>query len=280
MTQAWLLALQPGSDPTALRALLDPRPEAEAALDQLVLAGQGDARAWLFEAGLPLSLPALGLDAPGLQALASAALAVASGHQDLVLAVACAGHRAPSVPWGPGRSWRSSAVSEEEAEALARTRGAVDPEALVAWERAQPAAAAPRSPGVLALLASDRFVRARGLHPQARISALAATAGDPAWRLLAPGRALAELLQRAGLQARALDRLLLIDVVAETALRTIAQLGLPPERVTADGAGALVDLLATLQDQGERLCACATGDRDGQGLALLIDRSPDAPPGE
>lgn len=135
------------------------------------------------------------------------------------------------------------------------------------------------------LLASERYVRERGLKPRARIRAMATVGSEPVLMLTAPAPASQKALRLAGMTARDIDLWEINEAFAGVVLQTIRALGIDPERVNVNGGSIALGhplgatgamLLGTALDELERtgkqtalITLCVSG---GQGIATIIER--------
>ncbi len=137
----------------------------------------------------------------------------------------------------------------------------------------------------LVALASERWVKAQGVKPRARIRALATIGNEPLIMLTAPAPASEKALRMAGMKARDIDLWEINEAFAAVVLQTIRALDIDPERVNINGgaialghplgaSGAI--LLGTALDELERsgqatalITMCVGG---GQGIATILER--------
>ena len=135
------------------------------------------------------------------------------------------------------------------------------------------------------VLASEDYVKERGLRPRARIRAMATIGSEPVIMLTAPAPATRKALAAAKMTAKDVDLWEINEAFAAVVLQTTRALGVDPDRVNvAGGAIALGHplggtggiLLATALDELERLdrttavaTMCIGG---GQGIATVIER--------
>ncbi len=135
------------------------------------------------------------------------------------------------------------------------------------------------------LVASEAFVKSRGLKPRARIRALATIGSEPVLMLTAPAPASEKALKLAGMKASDIDLWEINEAFAAVVLQTVRKLGIDPDRVNVNGGaialghplgatGAL--LIGTALDELERIgkstalvTLCIGG---GQGIATIIER--------
>jgi len=136
-----------------------------------------------------------------------------------------------------------------------------------------------------ALVASDRWVRANGVTPRARIRATAAIGSEPVIMLTAPGPAAERCLAKAGLRVADVDLWEINEAFAAVPLKAIRDLGLDPDRVNVNGGAIALGhpigatgamLIGTVLDELERrdltigLVTMCTGG--GMGTATIIER--------
>jgi acetyl-CoA C-acetyltransferase len=137
-----------------------------------------------------------------------------------------------------------------------------------------------------AVVASDDWVRAHGVAPQARIRATAAVGSEPVIMLTAPGPAAERCLARAGMTAADVDLWEVNEAFAAVPLKTTRDLGLDPERVNVNGGAIALGhpigatgamLVGTILDELERrdlgvgLVTMCTGG--GMGTATILERA-------
>jgi acetyl-CoA C-acetyltransferase len=135
------------------------------------------------------------------------------------------------------------------------------------------------------LIASDRYVKSRGLRPRARIL-MTATAGDePVIMLTAPTAVSQRCLKKAGMSAADLDLVEINEAFAVVPMKTMRDLELDPEVVNVNGGAIALGhplgatgsmLIGTLLDELERqdkttglVTMCIGG---GMGTATIIER--------
>ncbi|MET9298939.1 acetyl-CoA C-acetyltransferase [Micromonospora aurantiaca] len=137
----------------------------------------------------------------------------------------------------------------------------------------------------LVAIGSEAAGAAAGLTPRARVVATALSGADPTIMLTGPAPAARKALARAGLGVDDLDLVEINEAFAAVVLRFVADLGLNPDIVNANGGaiamghplgatGAMI--LGTLVDELERrggryglATLCAGG---GMGIATVIER--------
>lgn len=136
-----------------------------------------------------------------------------------------------------------------------------------------------------AVVASDRWVRANGVTPRARIRATAAVGSEPVIMLTAPGPASERCLAKAGMAVGDIDLWEVNEAFAAVPLKTIRDLGLDPQRVNVNGGAIALGhpigatgamLIGTILDELERrdlnvgLVTMCTGG--GMGTATILER--------
>ena len=137
----------------------------------------------------------------------------------------------------------------------------------------------------LVLLASEEYVRARGLKPRARVRAVATAGAEPVIMLTAPAPASRKALQMAGMTVKDIDLWEINEAFAVVPLETMRRLEIDPERVNVNGGAIALGhplgatgamLLGTALDELERsgqgtalVTLCIGG---GQGIATVIER--------
>ncbi len=135
------------------------------------------------------------------------------------------------------------------------------------------------------VVASERFVKAHGLRPRAKVRAMATAGAEPILMLTAPTPASQKALQMAGMEVGDIDLWEINEAFAVVPLQTMRNLGIDPERVNvAGGAIALghplgatgAMLLHTALDELERrdlqtalITLCIGG---GMGIATIVER--------
>jgi acetyl-CoA C-acetyltransferase len=135
------------------------------------------------------------------------------------------------------------------------------------------------------VVASERYVRERGLRPRARIRATATIGSDPVLMLTAPAPASEKALRAAGMLARDVDLWEINEAFAAVVVQTTRALGIDPDRVNVNGGAIALGhplgatgamLLGTALDELERtnkqtalVTMCIGG---GQGIATIIER--------
>ncbi|ATB43837.1 3-ketoacyl-CoA thiolase [Cystobacter fuscus] len=135
------------------------------------------------------------------------------------------------------------------------------------------------------VLASERYVREKGIRPRARIRAMATVGTEPVLMLTGPAPASEKALRQAGMHARDIDLWEINEAFAGVVLQTIRALGIDPERVNVNGGSIALGhplgatgamLLGTALDELERsgkqtalITMCVGG---GQGIATIIER--------
>jgi acetyl-CoA C-acetyltransferase len=136
-----------------------------------------------------------------------------------------------------------------------------------------------------ALVASDRWVRAHGVTPRARVRSTAAVGSEPVIMLTAPGPAARRCLDRAGMQIADIDLWEINEAFAAVPLKTTRDLDLDPDTVNVNGGAIALGhpigatgamLIATVLDELERrhlqtgLVTMCTGG--GMGTATIVER--------
>src|SRR4029453_4134792 len=85
------------------------------------------------------------------------------------------------------------------------------------------------------LLASERYVKAHGLKPRAKIVATATAGVEPVIMLTAPGPAAERVLAKAGMQPGDIDLWEINEAFAVVPLKTMRDLKIPRDRVNVNG---------------------------------------------
>ena len=135
------------------------------------------------------------------------------------------------------------------------------------------------------LLASERYVKANGLKPRARIVATATAGVEPVIMLTAPGPAAERVLKKAGLTPSDIDLWEINEAFAVVPLKTMRDLKIPRDKVNVNGGAIALGhplgatggmLIGTLLDELERqdkrrglVTMCIGG---GMGIATIIER--------
>ncbi len=135
------------------------------------------------------------------------------------------------------------------------------------------------------VLASERYVRAHGVKPRARIRAMATIGSEPVIMLTAPAPASLKALRLAGMEPRDIDLWEINEAFAAVVLQTVRTLGIDEGRVNVNGGAIALGhplgatgsmMLGTALDELERsgkatalLTMCVGG---GQGIATIIER--------
>jgi acetyl-CoA C-acetyltransferase len=135
------------------------------------------------------------------------------------------------------------------------------------------------------LLASEKYVKEKGLKPRAKIRAMATIGSEPVIMLTAPAPASARALKMAGMSARDIDLWEINEAFAAVVLQTIRKLDIDPGRVNVNGGAIALGhplgatgamLLGTAVDELERsgkgtalITMCIGG---GQGIATIVER--------
>jgi acetyl-CoA acetyltransferase len=318
LSDAWLLAAarSPRRPPTgaALDLIIDPMRRCLGSAvprgnEPARLLGAGPAaRLMALAAGLPIDLPAVGVDGGGLAALELAAHAV-SGDWSAVALVAAVTAATPAHPPTSARlAWAYELADSDVAGARLVRRAGLDDAALLEWtatcaQRRANAAPRPRlqnggdigvtpstSPQLVELAAVVRVVGDAALSrssvgARARIAAVAGRGADPADPFAAAGRACGAALLQAGLRADQLHALTVSAPHAAVAPALAHELCIDMDIVdseggvagrgyggAADGLGALVDLLDLLDDIDCRYGMIVEQQPFGQAIATVVDR--------
>jgi acetyl-CoA C-acetyltransferase len=135
------------------------------------------------------------------------------------------------------------------------------------------------------VVASAARAEALGLQPRARIVSYASAAVDPKVMGIGPVPAVKQALEKAGLEAQAIDLFELNEAFAAQSLAVLRELSLDPAKVNvnggaiaighpigASGARILVTLLHALEARGARRGLAALCIGGGQGVALVVER--------
>ncbi|MDC0713851.1 acetyl-CoA C-acetyltransferase [Stigmatella sp. ncwal1] len=135
------------------------------------------------------------------------------------------------------------------------------------------------------VLASERYVREKGIRPRARIRAMATIGSEPVLMLTAPAPASQKALRKAGMKARDIDLWEINEAFSGVVLQTIRALEIDPDRVNVNGGSIALGhplgatgamLFGTALDELERtgkqtalITMCIGG---GQGIATILER--------
>jgi acetyl-CoA C-acetyltransferase len=135
------------------------------------------------------------------------------------------------------------------------------------------------------LLASEKYVKEKGIKPRAKIRAMATVGSEPLIMLTAPAPASEKALKMAGMSARDIDLWEINEAFAAVVLQTIKKLDIDPARVNVNGGAIALGhplgatgamLLGTAVDELERsgkatalITMCIGG---GQGIATIVER--------
>ncbi|MDI1483941.1 acetyl-CoA C-acetyltransferase [Polyangium sp. y55x31] len=135
------------------------------------------------------------------------------------------------------------------------------------------------------VLASEQYVKEKGVKPRARIRAMATVGTEPLIMLTAPTPASRKALRAAGMEVRDIDLWEINEAFAGVVLQTTRALGIDPDRVNVNGGSIALGhplgatgamLLGTALDELERRDAqtalvtlCIGG---GQGIATILER--------
>ncbi|SEU13109.1 acetyl-CoA C-acetyltransferase [Stigmatella erecta] len=135
------------------------------------------------------------------------------------------------------------------------------------------------------VLASERYVREKGLRPRARIRAMATLGTEPVLMLTAPAPVSEKALRLAGMKARDIDLWEINEAFSGVVLQTIRALDIDPDRVNVNGGSIALGhplgatgamLFGTALDELERtgkqtalITMCIGG---GQGIATILER--------
>lgn len=135
-------------------------------------------------------------------------------------------------------------------------------------------------------VASERYVRERGLTPRARVRAVATVGSEPLIMLTGPEPASRKALRLAGMNPSDIDLWEINEAFAAVVLQTIRALGIDPDKVNVNGGAIALGhplgatgaiLLGTVLDELERrgkatalVTMCIGG---GQGIATILERT-------
>jgi len=135
------------------------------------------------------------------------------------------------------------------------------------------------------VLASEKYIRERGVKARARIRAVATVGSEPIIMLTAPTPASQKVLKLAGMKASDIDLWEINEAFAAVVLQTIRNLEIDPAKVNVNGGSIALGhplgatgamLLGTALDELERtnkttalITLCIGG---GQGIATILER--------
>jgi acetyl-CoA C-acetyltransferase len=135
------------------------------------------------------------------------------------------------------------------------------------------------------VMASENYVKEKGVKPRARIRALATVGSEPLIMLTAPTPASEKVLKLAGMKASDIDLWEINEAFAAVVLQTQRNLKIDPARVNVNGGAIALGhplgatgamLLGTALDELERsgkatalITMCVGG---GQGIATILER--------
>ena len=135
------------------------------------------------------------------------------------------------------------------------------------------------------LLASEQYVKDKGVKARAKIRTVATIGAEPAIMLTAPTPASQKALKMAGMEAKVIDLWEINEAFATVPLQTIRNLDIDPAKVNVNGGAIALGhplgatgamLLQTAVDELERrdlntalITLCIGG---GMGIATIIER--------
>jgi len=134
-------------------------------------------------------------------------------------------------------------------------------------------------------LASEQYVRERGLRPRGKVLTTATRGAEPVIMLTAPGPASERALAKAGMTARDIDLYEINEAFAVVPLKVMRDLGIPRDKVNVNGGAIALGhplgatgamLIGTLLDELERqdkttgLATLCIGG--GMGIATIVER--------
>jgi len=135
------------------------------------------------------------------------------------------------------------------------------------------------------LLASERYVKARGLQARARIKAMATCGSEPLIMLTGPAEASRKALQKAGMTVADIDLWEINEAFAVVPLQTMQALNIDPAKVNVNGGaialghplgatgaillGTALDALEDRNLNSALITLCIGG---GQAIATIIER--------
>jgi acetyl-CoA C-acetyltransferase len=135
------------------------------------------------------------------------------------------------------------------------------------------------------VIASEKYIRDRGVKARGRIRAVATVGSDPVLMLTGPAPASEKALRMAGMAARDIDLWEINEAFAAVVLQTTRKLDIDPARVNVNGGAIALGhplgatgaiLIGTALDELERrnkqtalITMCIGG---GQGTALILEK--------
>ena len=137
------------------------------------------------------------------------------------------------------------------------------------------------------LIATEDAARRHGLHPRARIVAMATAGVEPRIMGIGPAPAVQKLMARTGLRLQDVDVIELNEAFASQGLAVLRQLGMADDDPRVNPHGGAIALGHPLGASGARLAGTAANALDagggrravvtmcigvGQGIAVLIER--------
>ncbi|MBX9766244.1 MAG: thiolase family protein [Bdellovibrionales bacterium] len=135
------------------------------------------------------------------------------------------------------------------------------------------------------MLASQTFVKSKGLKPFAQVISQAAFAQDPKWFTTAPVGAIKKALTRANLTVNDIDLFEINEAFASVPMVAMKELGITRDRVNvhggaiaighpigASGARVLVTLLHALETRGLKRGLATLCIGGGEGAAVIVER--------
>ena len=136
------------------------------------------------------------------------------------------------------------------------------------------------------VLASQTFVKSKGLKPFAQVLSQASFAQDPKWFTTAPVGAIKKSLLRASLTVKDIDLFEINEAFASVPMVAMKELGITRDRVNvhggaialghpigASGARVLVTLLHALETRGLKRGLATLCIGGGEGAAVIVERA-------
>lgn len=212
----------------------------------------------------------------------------ADSHRKAIAAMQAGAFKAEIVPIAvPGKKG-DLMVAEDEGpradsslESLARLRPAFKKDGTVTAGNAPSV----NDGAAAALVTTEAYAQAHGLHIQARILGTATAGLAPEWVLMAPVEAIRQLLAKVGWATPDVDLWEINEAFAVQLVATLQELELPAERVNvhggavalghpigASGARVLTTLLHALERQGKQRGVAALCLGGGNAIAMAVER--------
>ena len=138
--------------------------------------------------------------------------------------------------------------------------------------------------GSAVVVMTEETANKRGLKPLARITGYAVSGVEPEWVMMAPVKAVQNLMAKTGFNLEDFDLIELNEAFSVQAIACVRELGLDPEKVNvhggavalghpigATGARILTTLLYALRDRGKSKGIAALCLGGGNAVALSVE---------